>query len=389
MKRILLMAHKMNLGGTEKALLSFINSLEGKDIQLTLLLLEDGGELRAEIPNWVDVQVLAIFESIKPIIFDPPLLLFKEQLKRGSVHAATQTILRYLKVKLTKSWYYNYVAALKNYESHYKYDRAIAYAGPSDFISYFIVNHVTAQEKYQWIHFDVSHVIYNTNFGNKFYSAFNKIFCVSENAKLIFDKMFPQYVNKTMVLKNIVSKQQLYNLAHSGATFSDDFDGVRILTLGRLSEEKGQQMIPNIVYKLKKDNLKFRWYLIGDGILFDTISSDVVDLGIQEELILLGSKINPYSFLRDCDLYVQTSFHEGYCLTVHEAKLFDKPVITTDVASASNLIEDKEDGLIVAISEQAIFSGVQLLLKDKALRDSLSINVKAGETVNEIEKLFI
>jgi glycosyltransferase involved in cell wall biosynthesis len=83
---------------------------------------------------------------------------------------------------------------------------------------------------------------------------------------------------------------------------------------------------------------------------------------------------------------VQTSFHEGYCLTVHEAKILNKPVVITNVASADNLILNGEDGLIVEINEEAIYTGVKKLITDTKLRMLLSRNLLALETMSEIKK---
>ena len=388
-KHILVMAHNMNLGGTEKALLAFINALENNHVDITLLLLEKKGELFNNIPNWVTVEIIPGFDYIKPVIYDPPVHLILDNLRSLKPLSALKNSIRYLKVKTTKRWYYNYIAALKNHKSTYKADIAIAYAGPSDFITYYVHKQVDAKKKYQWIHFDVSRVIFNKSFGNTYYPYFDKIYCVSENAKKVFDEMFPSFENKTEVFKNIVSKNLLENAALHGDTFNDNFDGVRILTLGRLSEEKGQQMIPNIVKQLKDANLKFRWYLIGDGQLSAGINDQINDLAIEGHLVLLGSKLNPYRFVKDCDMYVQTSYHEGYCLTVHEAKIFNKPVIVTDVASAPNLIAHKQDGLILDINEESIYNGVKTLVTNDKLRKSFSRNLLCHETIDEINKLQI
>ena len=386
-KEILLMAHNMNLGGTEKALLSFINALENKNISLTVLLLEKKGALLKDIPNWVTLDYVRGFDNIEPIIYDPPINLIKTNLNQLKLIQVFKHTLRYIKVKLTGNWHLNYIEALKRIEQHHKADIAIAFAGPSDFITYYIYKKVKASQKIQWIHFDVSKIIFNKNFGNTYYPYFDKIFCVSENAKKVFDTMFPQFAFKTYVFKNIVSKTELETLALKGETFYDDFKGLKILTLGRLSEEKGQQMIPDIVQRLKNEGLIFKWYLIGDGKLSEGIKQQIELLNIKNELVLLGSKLNPYRFVKDCDIYVQTSFHEGYCLTVHEAKIFNKPVVVTNVASASNLIVNNEDGLIVEISKEGIYNGVKSLLTNTNLRVCFEKNCLAAETTNEINKL--
>ena len=385
---ILLMSHKMNLGGTEKALLSFLNGLDNKKHHVTLLLLESGGDLFDAIPEWVQVEILPNFEEIKPIIFSPPHHLAKSKFLSGKFFEAFRTIKRYFTIKLTDRWYVNYIYALKNTPIIYHADVAIAFAGPSDFITYYVSEKVQAKTKYQWIHFDVGEVIQNKKFGNTYYPLFDKIFCVSENAKRSFEKMFPLLLSKTSVFKNIVSHALVREQSTKGDTFSDSYNGLRIITLGRLSQEKGQDMIPEVVYKLKKEGFNFRWYLIGDGKLYPEMQKKIISYNLEEDLILLGSKKNPYGYLRDCDVYVQTSRHEGYCLTLHEAKVFNKPVVTTNFLSASNLVKNKEDGLIVETSVEGLFEGVKSLLAEEQLRNRLSHSVLVKDTSSEIEKLF-
>lgn len=366
----------MNLGGTEKALLALLNELDLTNNEVTILLLEQKGELLDQIPHGVTVEALKGFEKMRPIIFNSPRSYALNDFRKGNVLNAVKTLIRYTKVKTGNSWHYNYIEALKHYPIRYKTDIAVAYAGPSDFISYIILNNVDAKKKFQWIHFDITKMISNTKFGNRFYPYFDKIFCVSKNARDTFVKTFPQFESKTEVFENIVSENLIRQQAETGESFTDDFKGIRILTLGRLSEEKGQRMIPAVVKRLKDEGLDFRWYLIGEGKLRANLEEQIKKLGIENELILLGLKINPYPYLKDCDLYVQTSLHEGYCLTIHEAKIFKKPVVTTAVLSAPNLIENQGDGLIIAISIDGIYSGVRELITNKARREKFERFIK-------------
>jgi len=387
--KILFMINTMNLGGTEKSLISLLSVMSRDKHDVTILMLEKYGELQYFIPKWVKVEYLNGYSSIKNIISKPPHKTIIEFLKRGRLIKVLKIFNTYVKYKISKNFDCFYFEVLKKHKTIEEYDIAIAYAGPFDFISYFIVKKINAKIKVQWIHFDVSKVLSLATFGNKYYQYFDKIFCVSENAKVVFDDMFPNFCDKTSVFKNIVSKSNLEKSASIGETFSDGYDGLKILTLGRLSEEKGQQMIPSIVHRLKKDKIKFKWYLIGDGKLKDNLLSQIKELDLRNDLIVLGSKINPYRFVKDCDIYVQTSFHEGYCLTVHEAKILNKPVVITNVASADNLILNGEDGLIVEINEEAIYTGVKKLITDTKLRMLLSRNLLALETMSEKKKFNI
>lgn len=380
----------MNLGGTEKALLSLLTTLEHQPVKITLLLLQKGGILTNQIPAFVEVRYLEGFEEIKSVIVDPPYSTIVKKLRNFNFIEAFRFLLLYLKINLTGNWYYNYEATLK-YMPHFgAYDIALAFAGPSDFISYFVAKKVTAKKKIQWIHFDIEKVITNYNFGKKFYPYFDTIFCVSQSAKDIFLKHFPQFEDKTEVFHNIVSAKEIIKYAEEGTTFTDYYKGSRILTVGRFTKEKGQHLIPEVVAKLKEEGFDFRWYLIGDGKQRCTVEQQGIELDLEKSLFFLGVKENPYPYMRDCDIYVQPSLHEGYGITVAEAQVFNKPIVLTNFASAKDLIENKKTGLICEISSEAIYSAVKSLLLNADLRAQFSINSEnvVREISADIDKLI-
>src|SRR5699024_5545286 len=123
------------------------------------------------------------------------------------------------------------------------------------------------------------------------------------------------------VFENIVSAKELQYLAKDGESFSDGYHGLRIVTLGRLSKEKGPQLIPEVVKRLKEEGFRFRWYLIGDGNLRGAMEAIIKKLNIQNELVLLGAQTNPYAYLKDAEVYVQPSLTEGYGISLKEAQV--------------------------------------------------------------------
>ncbi|MBD8016998.1 glycosyltransferase [Kaistella pullorum] len=331
-------------------------------------MLEKGGVLENKIPSFVDVQYLHNFSDIKPIIENPPLYTIGAFLKNFQIGNAIRFVLLYLKIKVTGDWHHNYDAVLKNDPHYGSYDIAVAFAGPSDFITYFIHEKVNAIKKIQWIHFDIEKVVTNFNFGKKYYPAFNQICCVSQSAKDIFLKHFPELKNKTIVFHNIIPVKELKQQAAAGETFDDWFDGVRILTVARFTKEKGQHLIPEAVSKLKADNLHFRWYLIGDGLQRNIVQKEADVLGVSDHLFFLGENENPYRYMQDCNIYVQTSLHEGFGLTVAEAQVFNKPIVVTDFASAKDLVNQNETGIITEISSDGLYQAVKKLLLNLSLQ---------------------
>lgn len=360
MKKILFMLSSMNVGGTEKALLNLLSVIPQNEYDVTVLLLEKTGGFLNQIPSWVKVEELEGFAQNKGLILDPPLNIAKNYFKQKNVSAGFHIAFLHLLSKITgnREKYYKYVMSSFGKCSG-SYDIAVAYAGPMDFISQYVLDVIEADKKIQWIHFDVSKFFFNIHFAKSVYPRFDKIYAVSDCAKEKLVECIPEIERITETMHNVVSKRLCVEQALNGNSFSDDFNGTRILTVGRLSKEKGQDIIPFVVERLVAEGYSFKWYLIGDGALYAPIEKQIKEKNLGDYLVLLGTKTNPYPFYKDCDLYVQTSLHEGYCITIAEALAFDKYVITTDVAGAHDQIKNKSQGVICKCNTQSIFNEVK------------------------------
>ena len=269
-----------------------------------------------------------------------------------------------------------------------EYDVAIAYAGPMDFITYFVANKIRAKKRVQWIHFDISKIGFNKRFAEKMYSKFDKIFVVSEEGKNKLNLLIPSLSDKTEVFFNIISSTFIKNMAENEEGFNDNYNGIRILTVGRLSREKGQDITISVLEKLIKQGYEVRWYCIGEGNMKKELEDMVKNKNLQENYILLGSKRNPYPFMKECDIYVQSSRHEGYCITLAEARCFNNPIITTNFTGANEQIRNEKTGLIVNFNQDEMYTAIKRIIKDRELRDYIGNNLgkELIDTSGEIEK---
>lgn len=390
MKKVLFMCINMNIGGTEKALLTMLNEIDDSKYDITLLMLEEYGGFLNEIPSFVKVKYVDEYKSIKPFVNEPPKILIKRLIKNKAYLTGLSTLLNYSISKITKniSYYYKYI--LKNIKGiDEEYDLAVAYAGPMDFITYFVLNKIKAKKKVQWIHFDINKIGFNRKFAKRNYKKFDKIFVVSEEGKEKLINLIPALNNKVEAFFNIISCNLIENMSKNEKSFDDLFDGVRILTVGRLSKEKGQELTINVLARLKNEGYKVRWYCIGDGPEKYNYRNRIKRLDIENDYILLGSKLNPYPFMKDCDIYVQPSKHEGYCITLGEARCFDNPIVTTNFTGANEQIKNEVTGLVCDISEQGIYQAIKRLLDNKELYKDIRSNLsnEIVDSTNEISKL--
>jgi glycosyltransferase involved in cell wall biosynthesis len=391
MKKILFMIGMMNIGGVEKSLLSLLSVLPKEEFDVTILMLEKKGGFLDEIPSWVKVEEATWYKEIKPIILQPPQLTIKELYFKKKFFTILSFILNYLTSKYFKNRFLYYKYILKSIPKHKVwFDIAVSYQGPNDIIDYYIANKVSAKKKISWVHFDVSKFGMNKKLYKKLYKKFDKLFIVSNEARSKLIERIPSIERKTEVFLNVVSSQLVSKMGSVNINLDQEYDGVKIVTVGRLSKEKGQDIAIKALAKLRKDGYKVRWYCIGEGNFRKDLEKLIEDLDVKEDFHLLGSKTNPYPFISKSDIYVQTSRHEGYCLTLAEAKCLNKPIITTNFIGAFEQIENGKNGWIVEANEDEVYKRVKHLLDYPNERELLSQSLKTSllDTTCEADKLI-
>lgn len=391
MKKVLFMLIEMNIGGTERALINMLSQFPRDSYEITVLLLNKNHGFMAYIPKEVKIKYIDNYEGIKALIENPPMNNIMNAFAGKDPVKAFILLILYVacKIKGNRERLFKYI--LKHYEEEKEeYDIAAAYAGPMDFITYYVLNKIRAKKKLQWIHFDVTKIGFNIKFAAEMYKNFDRIFIVSQEAKSKFLELIPSLAEKTQVFLNIISAREIVAMAEKGQGFNDNFQGLRILTVGRLSIEKGQDLTIPVLSKLISDGYNVRWYCIGDGEARRQYEGAVRDYGVENDYVFLGSTANPYTYMKQCDIYVQPSRNEGYCITIAEAKCFYRPIICTSFTGAKEQIKQEKTGLITEASEEGIYRALKCLLDGNELRKVLMNNLmsEAQDTGVGIKKIL-
>lgn len=390
-KKILFMVSSMNIGGVEKSLLSLLSVIPKDKYDITVLTLEKKGGFLEYIPEHVKLREAEWFKDIRPIIMESPQNTIKRYLRARNIFKIPSFIYSYYKSKNTGDRYIYYKNILKSIpNSNEYYDAAIAYAGPTEIIDVYITHKVNANKKIAWVHFDISQHKINEKLYEKLYGKFDKIFAVSNEANKKLNEIIPSTRDKSEVLLNIISKDLINEMVEEEIEFDCEFDGIKIVTVGRLSKEKGQDLAIKTLYKLKKMGYIVRWYCIGDGIARGDYENLIRQNKLENDFILLGEMPNPYPYIKKSDIYVQTSKHEGYCLTLAEAKCLCKPIISTNFIGAYEQLEDNINGYIVEFNEKELYEKVKCLIDNKNKRENFTENLKNinVDTLEYVDKLM-
>ena len=165
---------------------------------------------------------------------------------------------------------------------------------------------------------------------------------------------------------------------------------VNLLSIGRFCTAKNFDSVPEICSLLQKEIPNICWYIIGYGSDENLIKDKIKEYHMEEHIILLGKKDNPYPFIKHCDFYVQPSRYEGKALTVVEAQILSKPVIIAAYPTAPSQLRDGIDGIIVPQDPQGMAFGIYKVLKDVELQKKLVENCQKKDYSNseQIERLY-
>lgn len=216
---------------------------------------------------------------------------------------------------------------------------------------------INAKEKIAWVHLDYErYLAYSNNIDEKeIYKKYDYIVIPSQHCSKSFIKIFPQYKDKVHVIPNLVNESNIKSLSTQDKDLDIRFcidNNFRLVSVGRICYEKRFFEIPAIAKELKEHGIPFKWYIIGSGSEKETtyLMEQIALHQVEEQIILLGAKDNPYPYIRHSHVLAVTSLTETFCYAIAEAKTLNVPVITTDFGTAYEVVSPK-NGIICDIKD--------------------------------------
>ncbi len=392
MKKILFVINTLGRGGAENALVQLLKKLDDKEYQLDLYVILGQGELIKKIPESVNV-LNKDYDDSSVLTEEGKKSLKKNILnkifKRGSFfknffYMFGNGISMVFKGKIypDKLLWKTLSDASEVFED--EYDLAVAFIEGAS--TYYVKDHVKAKKKVTFYHTDYSQSGYTRKIDKDAYLYFDKVFAVSEKVKKEFLKVYPECEEKTDIFENILDVAEIREKAESDGGFDDDFDGSRILTLGRLTEAKALDISIEACKILKDRKENIRWYVFGEGELRTQLEELVEKLDLKDCFFLKGVTDNPYVYLKQCDIYAHISKYEGKSVAIREAQVLGKPIIVSDNESNLEQVTDMENALVSKLDPEDVAEKITTLLHDSDLRKKLAGN--ALEIVNDSDSIF-
>ena len=392
--RVFISMHYMELGGAEISLIGLLQALDYSKYDVDLFVHRHQGELMAFIPK--EVNVLPKITAYACI--ESPLTEAIRRRQFGVVWGRLKAKWRARRYQprnaaLPQCAIFQYVAQevepyLPSLEHYGEYDLAISYLQPHNYV----LGKVKAKKKICWIHTDYTKVEFDVDAELPIWTAYDHIVSISPDVTKTFLRIFPSLENRIVEIENILSSEFVRKRAEETDVSEEmpKYDKrVNILSVGRFSEAKNYDNVPDICRRVRVQGVDLRWYIIGFGDV-SLIRQKIHEAGMEEYVILLGKRTNPYPYMKTCDIYAQPSRYEGKSVTVREAQMLCKPVVITNYATAKSQIQDRVDGVIVPMDNEGCAKGIAEFIRDIQLQKEIINYLHEHDygNVNEVEKVY-
>jgi len=354
MKKINIFMSRLKYGGMELSLLNFINYTEiARDNEVHLYLIYCcNNELLEKIDNRVKIHLLCkskwnLTNKLKTGFKLLLMLIFPKKSDISICYSNHQKILSTLTRKSSKKSILFVHSDLNRYEEEQEQKK--------------IKNKIK-------------------------FDKFSKIVCVSEVVKGSIEKLYNKNIRKKcVVISNYVDGKRIINLAEEKSELDINYEIPTFINIANHVEKyKNINLIINTAYKLKKENYNFQILLIGSGEDTEHYKEMIKQYELEKYVYLLGSKSNPYPYLKQSKALLFTSKYEGYGMVLDEARVLKVPIITTGSGASKTICKDG-----YGIITKDLYKDMKTIIKDsKKNQKDFDFDSHNNEITNEYQKLL-
>lgn len=377
-KSIIFVNNNMNIGGVQKSLCNLLKEI-ADDYDITLFLFSCTGEYMNEIPENISVKTCKGAYKYFGI----------SQKECASI---TDTLIRGLFAFITKLAGRNFVFKIMNLfqrKEPGEYDYAISFLHDGNKKSFyggcneFVLSKINAKQKITFLHCDYNLCGGNYKINNNQYKKFDKIAACSDGCKHVFAKCVDIDPKKIFTVTNCNNYKRITEISNN-EPFEYDNDYINVISVARLSSEKGIDRGIKGVANALKNGIRVKYHIVGDGMKRSELQSLCNDLNIADSVVFHGNSDNPYRYMKNADLLLIPSYHEAAPLVIDEARCLGLPILSTETTSTRDMVLEAKSGWMCENSQEGIDKTLFEVLSQKESLTSKKQEMQSVEVNNSI-----
>lgn len=370
MKRILFICESFEVGGIQTSMINLINLLSN-EYSISVFPYKNEGVLKERINSGVEI----LDSSWRFEVLASSLKRCKEKGKKFLAFKLFSGV--WAKIFDNRLPIF---LAIKHQRKLGKYDLVCAFSheyGKHDLFSGYLrtaLQLTDSSKILSWVHCDYDFVA-DPCYNLPYFNRSNGIVGVTKSVKESFIRNVPGVICPVYYCYNAVDKEMIRAKSEIPLDVDIKSDGIMCFSATRLSKEKGLVRAINAFSDIIKTNDVY-WYIAGDGPEKDNIVKVIQNHKLEERVILLGNRKNPYNFFGRADLYLSTSYEEAAPMVYLEAKVLHVPIYTTRTLSSDELLDSTIDYIsdnnidsMKAVFANATSSKANLIKRKKMIRD--------------------
>lgn len=357
MKKLLIVNNNLKVGGVQKSLYNLLWSLEG-EYDITLCLFKNIGDYAEKLPKSVKVtETKGLFRYLGVSQSEVKGL---DGIKRAILAAVSRMLGRKFTLKLL-------LLGEKTREDNYDCAISFLHNGKDKsfygFVQDYVIHRVKADRKIAFLHCDYRNCGANNSYNNELLKRFDKIAACSDGCREAFLSVLPEMESRCITVKNFHRYEEIRHLSNEQPVEYKN-DCVNLLTVARLSHEKGIDRAIKSLAKAIENGIAAKLHIVGDGAKRNELEELVKTLGLTDSVVFYGEQSNPYRFMKNADLLLLTSYHEAAPMVIDEARSLGLPILSTSTTSSQDMILDSECGWVCDNSQAALDESLQAVLAD-------------------------
>lgn len=376
-KSILIAVNNLKIGGIQKALINLLKEIASK-YDVTLYVFNYAGEYITDIPESVCVEKCKSMYKYFGMSQQESKQCFKDFFLRSTLAILTKFFGRNFTTK---------IISLFTKKIKKEYDVAISYMHDAKNkalyggCNHFVLKKVNAKKKVTFLHCDYQRCGNNCKSNNALYEQFDYIAACSDGCRQVFEKCIPHLNDRILSVRNCNEYEKIRMLAGDGIDYGNDV--LNIVTVARLSQEKGIERALEAVRVCVEQGYHVQYHIIGAGDREAFLKNKVKDCGLENIVLFHGNKTNPYPYIKGASLFLLTSYHEAAPMVFDEAACLGVPVLATQTTSTDEMIIQENAGFVCDNSQEAITQTLLEILAEPSSLETIARQLQEKQFSNE------